>query len=98
MRVNSLTGIQLGFSTGLFGLSQFSSWWLACLDTSDMLLELPSELIAGSHEAALVQDRQALTELIGRIKSLAPETAEGLRMLVDGFQLGQIKELLRDKR
>jgi len=66
--------------------------------TSDMLLELPTELIAGLHEATLVQDRQDLKEIIGRIKSLAPETAEGLRMLLDGFQLGRIKELLGDKR
>jgi two-component system sensor histidine kinase/response regulator len=66
--------------------------------TSDMLFELPSELIAGLRRAALVQDRPALTELIERIKSLAPETAEGLWMLVDGFQLGRIKELLGDKK
>jgi CheY-like chemotaxis protein len=66
--------------------------------TSDMLFELPSNLIDGLRKAALVQDRHTLTELIERIKSLAPETAEGLRILVDGFQLGRITELLGDKR
>jgi hypothetical protein len=65
--------------------------------TSDMLLELPSELRTGLRKAALVQDRQALIELVERIKSLAPETADGLRMLVDGFQLGRIRELLGDE-
>jgi DNA-binding response OmpR family regulator len=65
--------------------------------TSDMLLELPSELITGLRKAALVQDRQALTEFIERIKPLAPETADGLKMLVDGFQLARIKELLGDE-
>lgn len=65
--------------------------------TSEMLLELPTELITELQKAALVQDRKAMTDLIQRIKALGPETAEGLRILVDGFQLGRIKELLGDE-
>lgn len=64
--------------------------------TREKLEELPRELIAELHEAALVQDRQALTKLIEQIKPQAPETAEGLKMLLDGFQLGRIRELLGD--
>ncbi len=63
-----------------------------------MLHELPLELITGLNEAVLVQDRHALRELIERIESMAPETAEGLRVLMDGFQLGRLKELLGDKK
>ncbi|MGI9571410.1 MAG: ATP-binding protein, partial [Desulfobulbia bacterium] len=65
--------------------------------TREMLRDLPEELLAELHEAALIQDRQTLVEIIGQIKAQAPETAEGLKVLLDGFQLGRIRELLGDR-
>lgn len=104
--INYLHGVLSRISRPMFSncssgrLSAVSACWFCSLYshdvilTSDMLLELPSKLRSELHKAALVQDRQALTELIERIKSLAPETAEGLRVLVEGFQLGRIREIL----
>jgi CheY-like chemotaxis protein len=66
--------------------------------TREMLRELPEELMTELHEAALIQDRQALTELIEHIKTQAPETAEGLKLLLDGFQLGRIREILGERK
>ena len=62
--------------------------------TSEMLSELPPELIAQLHRATLVLDRAAMAVLIERIEAHAPDTAKGLQRLVDGFQFEQIRDLL----
>jgi len=59
-----------------------------------MLAELPADLLDELRHAALVLDRPALTVLIARTEARAPATAKGLRMLVDGLHLGQIRDLL----
>ena len=49
-------------------------------------------------EAALVLDMEAIANLIRRIRALAPETAQQLQALVQGFQLDRIRELLDEAR
>jgi len=64
--------------------------------TGKMLSELPPEMLAELHQAALVLDKAVLAELIERIKAFAPDTAKGLQRLVDGFQFERIRDLLGD--
>jgi CheY-like chemotaxis protein len=64
--------------------------------TTEMLSELPPELITELHQAALVLDKAAMAALIERIEPDAPDTAKGLQQLVDNFQFGRIRELLGD--
>ena len=64
--------------------------------TGEILSELPPELLAELRQAALELDRAAMAALIERIKTHAPDTAKGLKRLVDGFQLERIRELLGD--
>lgn len=64
--------------------------------TGEMLSELSPELLAELRQATLMLDRAAMAALIERIKAHAPDTAKGLKRLVDGFQLERIRELLGD--
>jgi len=61
-----------------------------------MLSELPPELLAELRQATLMLDRATMAVLIERIEGDAPDTAKGLKRLVDGFQLERIRELLGD--
>ena len=45
-------------------------------------------------KTTLALDREATLLVIERIEAHAPETAEGLRTLVQDFQMGRIGELL----
>ena len=51
-----------------------------------MLAELPPELLQELREATLALDREAIFAVIERIEPLAPDTAKGLRILMDNFQ------------
>ena len=62
--------------------------------TSTILAELPAELIQELREATLSLNRKAISAIIDRIEPLAPDTALGLRTLLDDFQMGRIEELI----
>ena len=64
--------------------------------TSDMLADLPPELLQELRKTSLSLDRQAISDVIDRIEPLAPDTAKGLRTLLDDFQMGRIGKLLED--
>ena len=64
--------------------------------TGEMLAELPPELTAELHQAALELDKRAMAELIERVAAHAPDTAKGLQRLVDDFQFRRIRDLLGD--
>jgi hypothetical protein len=51
-------------------------------------------LLEELRETSLALDREATLEVIERIKAQAPETADGLRTLVQDFQMGRLGELL----
>jgi hypothetical protein len=59
-----------------------------------MLAQLPTELLQNLREATLALNREATLEVIGRIADRAPEVSEGLRKMVDNFQMGRLRELL----
>ena len=61
-----------------------------------MLGELPGDLLEELRETTLALDREATLQVIERIKAHAPETADGLRTLVMDFQMGQLREILRE--
>jgi CheY-like chemotaxis protein len=63
--------------------------------TAEMLAELPPDLLQELDRATLALDRQATFEVIERIAESAPETAQGLHDLMQNFQTGRIRELLR---
>jgi hypothetical protein len=60
-----------------------------------MLADLPSALRQALDEATLALDSEATLEVIQRIEAQAPETAAGLRILVQDLEMGHIRELLR---
>jgi len=64
--------------------------------TTEMLSELPRELLLELRESTLVLDQEATLHLIERIKGQAPETADGLRSLLENFQMGRLDELLAE--
>jgi CheY-like chemotaxis protein len=64
--------------------------------TGEILSELPGELLEELRQAALVLDRAAMAVLIERIEAHAPETAKGLKKLVDDFQFERIRDLIGD--
>ncbi len=64
--------------------------------TDEMLSELPAELLAELRHASLVLDRSAITVLIERVETHAPDTAKDLQRLVDGFQFERIREMLEE--
>jgi two-component system sensor histidine kinase/response regulator len=62
--------------------------------TSTMLAELPAELLRELREATLSLNNEAITAVIERIEPLAPDTAKGLRALLDDLQMGRLQELI----
>jgi signal transduction histidine kinase/response regulator of citrate/malate metabolism len=64
--------------------------------TSDMLADLPPELLQELRKTSLSLNRAAISAVIERIEPLAPDTAKGLRTLLDDFQMGRIGKLLED--
>ena len=64
--------------------------------TQEMLNDLPGELLQELRQTTLALKREAIFAVIERIEPLAPDTAEGLRILMDNFQVGLIRDLLGD--
>jgi len=62
--------------------------------TVAMLADLPAELLQELRGEALSLNREAITAVIERIEPLAPDTAKGLRTLLDDFRMGRLRELL----
>jgi CheY-like chemotaxis protein len=62
--------------------------------TSDMLAALPEDLLQDLKKNSLSADREAISEVIDRIKPLAPDTAKGLQILLGNFQIARIHDLL----
>jgi CheY-like chemotaxis protein len=63
--------------------------------SSEMLADLPPELLRELSQTTLVMDREATLAVIERIEEIAPETATNLRALVENFQMGRIRDLLK---
>jgi hypothetical protein len=59
-----------------------------------MLSTLPPELLQELRDSTLTLDMEVILEVIDRIEPMFPETAKGLRILMDNFQTGLIGELL----
>jgi CheY-like chemotaxis protein len=64
--------------------------------TAEMLANLPPELRKELEETTLALNREATLQVIGRIEEQAPDTARGLRLLVEEFQMGRIRKLLEE--
>ena len=62
--------------------------------TAEMLAGLPPELNQELRQTLLALDMEAIFAVIERIEPLAPDTAKGLRILMDNFQTGLIGDLL----
>ena len=62
--------------------------------TTEMLAELPPELRQALDATTLALNREATLEVVERIEELAPDTAAGLRALVQDLKMGRIRELL----
>jgi CheY-like chemotaxis protein len=62
--------------------------------TAEMLAGLPPELNQELRQTVLALDREAIFAVIERIEALSPDTAKGLRILMDNFQTGLIGDLL----
>ena len=62
--------------------------------TAGMLAELPPDLRQELEETTLALNREATLEVIERIEEQAPDTAKGLRALVEDLRMGRIRELL----
>jgi pilus assembly protein TadC len=61
-----------------------------------MLADLPTELLQELREATLTLNSEAISAVIERIEPLAPDTAKGLRTLLDDLQMGRLQELLEE--
>ena len=55
---------------------------------------MPPDVIQDLREATLMLDRKAIFTVIERIEPMSPDTAKGLRILMDNFQTGLIRDLL----
>ncbi len=64
--------------------------------SSEMLADLPPELLQELRQTTLVADRGATLEVIGRIEEYVPETATKLQKLVENYQIGRVRELLKE--
>jgi CheY-like chemotaxis protein len=62
--------------------------------TAETLVALPPEIRQELRETTLALNREATLEVIERIADQAPDTAVGLRTLVQNFQMGRLEELL----
>ena len=61
-----------------------------------MLTALPSDLLQALDQTTLVANRETILEVVDRIEAQDPEVAEGLRMLVESFEIERIRELLAE--
>ena len=59
-----------------------------------MLAELSPDQLKELRQACLSAKRQAISDIIDRIETLAPDTAKGLRTLLENFQIARIHDLL----
>jgi hypothetical protein len=64
--------------------------------TERILSELPVELLKKLCHVTVVLYRSAITVLIERVETHAPDTAKGLQRLVHGFQFERIREMLEE--
>jgi CheY-like chemotaxis protein len=64
--------------------------------TAAMLAELPPALLQDLDKTTLVANREAILEVIERIREHAPDAAESLRALVQDFEIERIRELLAE--
>jgi uncharacterized membrane protein YccC len=64
--------------------------------SAEMLADLPPELLQALNRTTLVADREATIAVIERIEEDAPETAASLRALVENYQMGRLRELLKE--
>nr|MDJ0805151.1 response regulator [Desulfobacterales bacterium] len=64
--------------------------------TAAMLAQLPPEMIEALDETTLVANREAILEVIARIREIAPNMAESMQVLVDNFEIERIRELLAE--
>ena len=62
--------------------------------TADMLSELPAGILEELRQAALALNSEAISATLDRIEPQSPKIASGLRSLLDGFQMGRIRDLL----
>jgi len=63
--------------------------------TIAMLTDLPPELLQELSEACLLLDIDLIATIIDRIEALAPDTAKGLRTLLDGYRIQHIRDMIR---
>ena len=64
--------------------------------SAEMLADLPPELLQELSHTTLVADREGTLEVIEEIEDYAPDTAANLRALAQNFQIGRIRELLKE--
>jgi two-component system sensor histidine kinase EvgS len=64
--------------------------------TAAMLAELPPDLLQELDKTTLVANRGDILEVIARIEDQAPDVADNLRALVQGFEVERIRELLAE--
>jgi len=62
--------------------------------TSDMLAGLPLHLLQELRETSISLDSEAISAVIEHIEPLAPDTAQGLRTLLEDLQMGRLQELV----
>jgi CheY-like chemotaxis protein len=62
--------------------------------TAAMLADLPADLLQELRETSLSLDVEAISAVIQRIEPLAPDTAKGLRTLLDDMQMARLRELI----
>mgnify|MGYP001811988587 FL=1 len=63
--------------------------------TSAMLSDLPPELLHELDDACLTLNSESILAVITRIESETPDVAKGLQNLLDNFQIGRIRELIK---
>jgi len=62
--------------------------------TTEMLVDLPGELLQELRETTLALNRETALEVVERIADHAPEVAAGLKELVDNYQMVELRDLL----
>ena len=63
--------------------------------TAAMLADLPDELLQELREATMLLKSEAITDVIERIEPLAPDTAKGLRTMLDDLQMRRLQKLIK---
>ncbi|MDJ0811159.1 MAG: transporter substrate-binding domain-containing protein [Desulfobacterales bacterium] len=66
--------------------------------TAAMLAELPPGLRHELDKTTLVANREAIFEVIARIREYSPDMAKGLRTFVDNFEIDRIRALLTEDK